>query len=215
MQPETKNFRADEAWGISLIGLESINPATLEAYNKQQSLDDIEEGIRRFHDYGVRIHGMFVFGSDSDTVQTIRDTVDFALKMRIDSVQFLMLTPLPGTPLFKQLESEGRLITKEWDLYDGHHAVFQPALMSPEQLQEESFKAFKRFYSMSHIFQNTMLTGWGSSLYRGVGWWLVKRFEKQNRWYDQILERLQNKSSRSVPLIYRRIPINQEGKLKG
>jgi hypothetical protein len=86
--------------------------------------------------------------------------------------------------------------------------------MSPEQLQEESFKAFKRFYSMSHIFQNTMLTGWGSSLYRGVGWWLVKRFEKQNRWYDQILERLQNKSSRSVPLLYRRIPINQEGKLK-
>jgi hypothetical protein len=59
-----------------------------------------------------------------------------------------------------------------------------------------------------------MLTGWGSSLYRGVGWWLVKRFEKQNRWYDQILERLQNKSSRSVPLLYRRIPINQEGKLK-
>jgi anaerobic magnesium-protoporphyrin IX monomethyl ester cyclase len=199
---------------IAYIGLESINPATLKAYNKQQSLDDIEEAIRRFHDYGVRIHGMFVFGSDSDTVQTIRDTVDFALKMRIDSVQFLMLTPLPGTPLFKQLESEGRLITKEWDLYDGHHAVFQPALMSPEQLQEESFKAFKRFYSMSHIFQNTMLTGWGSSLYRGVGWWLVKRFEKQNRWYDQILERLQNKSSRSVPLLYRRIPINQEGKLK-
>jgi hypothetical protein len=157
---------------------------------------------------------MFVFGSDNDTVETIRETVDFALEARIDSVQFLILTPLPGTPLFEKLESEGRLITKDWELYDGHHVVFQPAKMSVEQLQEESFKAFKRFYSLKNIFQNTLLTGWGSSLYRGVGWLLVKRFEKQNRWYDQILERLKSSSPRTVPLLYRRIHVMEQGSLE-
>ncbi|NLX91489.1 MAG: radical SAM protein [Firmicutes bacterium] len=199
---------------IVYIGLESINPATLKAYNKRQSVEDIRNSIRRFHDYGIRVHGMFVFGSDEDTVQTIRETVDFALETRIDSVQFMMLTPLPGTPLFEKLESEGRLLTKDWELYDGHHVVFQPAQMSPEELQEETVKAMKRFYSLRHVFQNAFLTGWGSVLYRGVGWFLVRRFEKHNRWYDQILDCFQKKcSNRTVPLFYRRLQVKKTGNL--
>lgn len=196
---------------IAYIGLESINPATLEAYNKKQSVEDIRECIRRFHEYGIRIHGMFVFGSDEDTVQTIRETVDFCLETRIDSVQFLMLTPLPGTPTFKQLEAEGRLLTKEWELYDGHHAVFQPAKMSAEELQEETIKAMKRFYSLRYVLQNTCLTGWESSLYRAIGWLLVRRFEKHNRWYKQVLDYLQKNGTGTVRLFYRRIQINKEG----
>ena len=197
---------------IVYIGFESINPLTLEYYNKKQSVEDIRKCIQKFHEYGIRIHGMFVFGSDQDTVETIRETADFALEMRIDSVQFMILTPLPGTPLFKKLDSEGRLLTKDWELYDGHHVVFQPAQMSAGELQEETVKAFKRFYSVKNIFQNFMLTGWGSALYRGLGWWLVKIFDKQNRWYRNALEQLQNKSvsTRAVPLLYRRIQVSKQ-----
>lgn len=188
---------------VVYIGLESINPATLEQYNKQQTVEDIIYGIRRFHQYGMRVHGMFIFGSDSDTVQTIRDTVDFALKAKVDSVQFLTLTPLPGTPLFELLESEGRLLTREWELYDGHHVVFSPALMTPEQLQNETVKALKKFYSLQNFFRNYALTGWSSALYRGVGWWLVRHFERKNRWYPQMLRKMQNQEPRPVPLLYR------------
>ena len=188
---------------IVYIGLESINPATLEQYNKQQTVDDIIYAIQRFHEYGIRVHGMFVFGGDSDTVQTIRDTVDFALEAGVDSVQFLTLTPLPGTPLFAQLEREGRLLTKEWELYDGHHAVFQPAQMTPEQLQEETLLAFKRFYSLRNLFKNHAVTGWGTVLYRGLGWWLVRSFERKNQWYSRQLKQLQNQDPRPVPLLYR------------
>lgn len=186
---------------IVYIGFESINPATLEAYNKQQSVEDIRNCVRRFHDFGIKVHGMFVFGSDSDTVQTIRDTADFALDTRIDSVQFLTLTPLPGTPLYERLDAEGRLLTREWELYDGHHAVFQPALMTPEQLQSETIKAFKRFYAFRNIFKNVFLTGWGTSLYRGVGWWMVRHFERHNR--CRTLKQMQNVSPRPIPLLYR------------
>jgi hypothetical protein len=183
--------------------LESINPATLERFNKQQTVEDIIYGIRRFHQFGMRVHGMFVFGSDSDTVQTIRDTVDFALEAKVDSVQFLTLTPLPGTPLYQQLESEGRLLTREWELYDGHHAVFNPALMTPEQLQDETVKAFKKFYSVQNLFRNCALTGWSSALYRGIGWWMVRHFERKNRWYYPMLRKMQNLEPHPVPLLYR------------
>lgn len=185
------------------IGLESINPATLEQLNKQQTVEDIVYGIERFHQYGMRVHGMFVFGSDSDTVETIRSTVDFALAARVDSVQFLTLTPLPGTPLFQQLEAEGRLITREWELYDGHHAVFQPARMTPEELQTETLQAFKRFYAARNIFKNCALMGWKTALYRGVGWWMVRHFERKNRWYPHMLQEMQSQEARPVPLLYR------------
>jgi len=59
----------------------------------------------------------------------------------------------------------------------------KPARDVPEQLQQETENAFKRFYSFRHAWQNVAVTGWGSSLYRLMGWWLVRRFEQKNRWY--------------------------------
>lgn len=197
---------------IVYLGLESINAETLQAYNKRQSVEDIADAVRRFHAFGIRVHGMFVLGSDMDTVETIRGTVDFALQLRIDTVQFLMLTPLPGTPLFEKLEQQGRLFTRDWELYDGHHAVFQPARMTAEELQEETVRAFQRFYSYKHILQNIFFTGWPSALYRGVGWLLVKRFVKENRSYRLFLGQFQNEESRRIPLLYRRVEALQGNK---
>ncbi len=130
------------------IGFESINPHTLEAYDKRQTLEEMEEGIRGFHQAGVRLHGMFVFGSDEDTVETIRQTTRFAKRNRLESVQFLILTPLPGTRFYNEIDAEGRLLTHRWNLFDGHHVTFQPRRMSLYQLQRETFCAMRRFYSL-------------------------------------------------------------------
>ena len=188
---------------IVYIGFESINPDTLKGYNKQQTVDDIKESIRRFHKYKIRIHGMFVFGGDADTAETIRETADFALEAKIDSIQFMMLTPMPGTSFFNQLESEGRVITHDWSLYEGQHAVFMPVLMSPEELQTETVKALKKFYSLSNIFKNVTSTGWSSALYRLIGWGLTRHFAYRNRWYVQFLKNQQYSSARPVTLFYR------------
>ena len=129
------------------VGFESVNPATLEEYHKQQDVGQIKESIRILHGYGIKIHGMFVFGAEHDTVQTLRDTVRFALKNKIDTVQFMMLQPLPGTPLFARAEEEGRILSRDWSLYDGHHALVRTAGMAPYTLQLETFRAMARFYS--------------------------------------------------------------------
>ncbi len=176
---------------IAYVGLESINPETLESYQKKQTVEDIKECIRRFHDYRIRVHGMFVLGSDSDTPETIRETAEFALETRIDSVQFMVLTPLPGTVLYQQMEEEGRILTRDWELYDGMHVVFQPARMSPQELQQGMYQAYRHFYAHRNILSNLFLTGWQSSYYRAVGNILINRLTPYYKWYVQALIRLQ------------------------
>ncbi len=173
--------------GQVYIGFESINPETLEGYNKKQDIEEIKESVKKFHSKDIRVHGMFVFGGDGDTRETIRETVDFALRARIDTVQFLILTPLPGSRQFDQMVEENRLLTRNWELYDGHHVVFKPKKISAEELQEETVKAYKKFYSFWNWWNNVTLTGISSALYRGIGWWIVRRWEKQNRWFKPVL----------------------------
>jgi radical SAM superfamily enzyme YgiQ (UPF0313 family) len=136
------------------IGFESINPKTLLAYDKKQSIDDIKHSIERFHSYGICIHGMFVLGASDDNVFTIKNTAKFAEDMKLDSVQFLVLTPLPGTDTYDELKEKGALISDDWRLYDSHHVVFKPDNMSPYELQVEAFKAMGRFYSWKNSFRH-------------------------------------------------------------
>jgi radical SAM superfamily enzyme YgiQ (UPF0313 family) len=138
------------------VGFESINPQTLALYNKQQKLEDIVNSIKILKKASINIHGMFVFGGDTDDVDTIRSTQKFAKRLGINSVQFLMLTPLPGTPVFKDLMQQNRLIHTDWDKYDAHHAVFEPKLMTPFELHTETLKAMAGFYSWGTILKNLM-----------------------------------------------------------
>ncbi len=151
---ELVRLMAESGCHTLYIGFESINPATLQAYNKKQGLEDIINCIRTIKDYGLHIHGMFVLGADTDTVETIRQTADFATKHRIDTVQFMILTPLPGTPLYFDLAQEKKLLHTDWSKYDAHHVVFKPALMTPATLQIETFRAMARFYSWKYILRH-------------------------------------------------------------
>ncbi len=129
------------------IGFESVNPKALEEYNKQQTVEQIADSIQAFHAYGIPVHGMFVLGCDADTPETIEATVRFAIEREIDTVQFLTITPLPGTDFYAQMEAEGRILSYDWSLYDGHHVVIQPLHMTPYELQMASFQAMLRFYA--------------------------------------------------------------------
>lgn len=154
------------------LGLESINPQTLKEYNKRQDIEQVVEAIQLLHRYGIRVHGMFVFGADNDDVKTIRDTVRFALRHQIDTVQFLILTPTVGTRDYQRMEAEGRLIPEmkgKWELYDGHHVVYRPTRLSPYQLQMETLKAMRRFYSLWQCLR-TMVTPSFCLSVLAIGW---------------------------------------------
>jgi len=136
--------------GRVYIGFESINPSTLRSLKKAQTPADISRAVSVLHKFGISVHGMFMFGSDSDDSSVIGETEAFVKKSRIDSVQYMILTPLPGTELFRQMESSGRLIHRNWDHYDAQHVVFWPERFSPFDLQQFMVDSFKDFYSFTN-----------------------------------------------------------------
>ncbi len=152
--PELLRLMADAGCHTLYIGFESINPKTLEAFNKRQALSDIVNCIRTVKEYGIHIHGMFVLGADTDDVDTIRRTADFAVRCGIDTTQLVALTPLPGTPFFHEMKETGRIIHTDWSKYNIQHVVFRPAQMTPETLQSETMKGMKKFYSWKYILKH-------------------------------------------------------------
>jgi radical SAM superfamily enzyme YgiQ (UPF0313 family) len=129
------------------IGFESVNPGALQEMKKNLSVEEMQTAIRELRRRKIHIHGMFVLGFDSDTPASVHSSVSFALAEKIDSAQFLILTPLPGTELYRSLESEGRILDHRWDTFDGHHVKFRPIGFSPWTLQKAQIDAHARFYS--------------------------------------------------------------------
>jgi hypothetical protein len=169
------------------IGFESINPRTLEAVRKHQSPDQMRGAIRAFHRHGIHIHGMFIVGADEDMPGTAEQTRRFARRMGIDSVQFMMLTPLPGTETYRELEQSGRLITKDWRLYDGSYAVFDPYRMTAWDLQVETHRAYRRFYSWFSVLKKAIGLDFAFAAIRWHARQIVLRSRKRIEEYNRIL----------------------------
>jgi radical SAM superfamily enzyme YgiQ (UPF0313 family) len=133
------------------IGFESINDETLRAMHKSQTRSDIEQAIATIRRNGISIHGMFMFGDDRDTPESMRSTVDFAIDHHIETVQFTIITPFPGTQYYGEITGSNRLLHRRWDYYNGMYVVFRPVAMSPTRLQRETMKAYERFYSLRRL----------------------------------------------------------------
>lgn len=141
------------------VGFESVNPRTLEDLRKRQTVDDILRSVRVFHKRHIRVHGMFILGNDSDEANVFRATTDFVCRHKIDTVQFNVLTPLPGTPLFRRLAGEGRLLHRQWRYYDGLHVVFRPKNLTAGELQQGVVSCFSDFYTYTHALGDAFTTG--------------------------------------------------------
>jgi radical SAM superfamily enzyme YgiQ (UPF0313 family) len=172
------------------IGFESINPETLKLYKKGITPAQIEEGIKILHKYNIKVHGMFVIGADTDTRESILATLDFSKKMKIDSVQFLILTPAPGSKIFQEFLKEGRIFTTNWDYYDGHHVVFYPKNMSPFELQELAFKLFEGFYSYKGAIKYLLKLDWIHATIHFLGTKLTKKARKERKEFTKNLSKI-------------------------
>ena len=134
------------------VGFESIVPESLEEMHKRcNRVEDYLRNVRRIHERGIMVNGSFVFGFDHDDDDVFDRTVDFGIEARLDTITFTVLTPYPGTTLYKRLEAEGRIFDRDWSHYDTTRAVFTPARMSPEALEAGYFHAYERFYSWPSI----------------------------------------------------------------
>jgi len=129
------------------VGFESVSGESLRLMRKGQSPEDLERTVRVFHQYGIAVLGMFILGHDTDSADVMRQTMEFCRKSRVDFVQYTILTPLPGTSLYRRLEGERRLLHRDWKYYDAMHAVFTPKQLSASELQKFMIRCFGDFYS--------------------------------------------------------------------
>jgi len=135
-----------------LIGLESVTKDGLGAIHKRfNDVAHYPRLVRKLHDHGIGLNGTFVFGTEGDDASVFARTVDMVQELRIDLPRYAIVTPFPRTPLYSDLEREGRIVERDWSLYDVEHAVFEPRQMSRERLEEGLEWAWRETYKASAI----------------------------------------------------------------
>jgi radical SAM superfamily enzyme YgiQ (UPF0313 family) len=172
--------RAAEAGLRSIfVGFETLTPENLKRSNKRQNLGrDYKAVADRLHSLGIMINGSFVFGMDDDGEDVFRRTVDWAMEHGITTATFHIQTPYPGTQLHCRMQREGRMLTRDWNLYDTRHVVYRPARLSPEALKAGYDWAYREFYRWSSIARASLHHGTlkhqAKHFFYAAGW---KRFE--------------------------------------
>jgi radical SAM superfamily enzyme YgiQ (UPF0313 family) len=139
------------------VGFETLNTSNLHQSNKKQNLGrSYTDAIKRLHSLGVMINGSFVFGLDDDDEDVFKRTVDWAVENGLTTCTFHILTPYPGTRLYQNMEKQGRILHRNWDLYDTRQVVYKTVGLDAHQLKQGYDWAYKSFYSWSNILKASM-----------------------------------------------------------
>ncbi len=177
------------------IGFESIDNDVLKGYKKSQTADEIEKAINIIHEFDIEIHGMFMFGSDFDTKEIFKNTVRFCKKNHIETLQFMVLTPFPGTKVYEDMDRAGRLLHKNWNYYDALHVVYKPKNFTPKELQDYMIRSFEEFYSFTHtigdalVVASTIPSSVRLTLTRLFARHIISKWKRINRDYVSFLGR--------------------------
>ena len=140
------------------VGFESLSDANLvDARKKTPRTDDYARRVELLHDNGIQVNGSFVLGFDHDRPDVFEKTVSWIEANRLECATFHILTPYPGTPLFRQMESEDRLLHRNWTKYDTAHVVFRPRHMTVEQLAAGYAWCYRRLFSSRSIWRRRPL----------------------------------------------------------
>ncbi len=139
------------------IGFESVDDDTVRNAGKRQNKPrKYAEIVRMLADHGIAVWGSFIFGLDEDRATSFERTVDFCIEAKLTMALFALLTPYPGTQLYKRLVAEGRLTKERWWLSADHDAgapFYRPLQLSREELRDGWVKAWQRMYSLSAIYR--------------------------------------------------------------
>lgn len=158
--PEAPQLLWDAGMRIAAIGFESQNDDTLKEIGKTTTAAQNLAGARALRAAGIRILGMFMVGLDHDTPESVRESLEFA-KAECDYAQFFAVGPVPGTKFAAAMAEQGRILTKDYSLYDGQHVLIRPVRFSPYELQQETIDMTREFYSLDPLMERVRKTVFG------------------------------------------------------
>ena len=156
LRSDEKLLQASQEAGCEqwLIGFESTNQETLKSIGKKTNkVEDYASAVKKIKEYGMAIMGLFMFGFDTDTKDVFDSTLEAVCTMDLERAGFSIVTPYPGTPLFDELENEGRILTRDWSKYNLRNVVFQPKNMTVDELLDGRESIVKEFYSLPNCLR--------------------------------------------------------------
>jgi radical SAM superfamily enzyme YgiQ (UPF0313 family) len=167
------------------IGFESLTDDNLaDAHKKTPKTSDYARRVRMLHDVGIQVNGSFVLGFDHDGEDVFERTAEWVEANRLECATFHILTPYPSTPLFRQMEAKGRLLHRNWALYDTAHAVFRPKRMTPEQLEQGYAWIYQRLFSHASIWRRRPEDWRAVPLYIAMSY----LYKRSNRFWHQLIK---------------------------
>ena len=137
-----------------LIGFESISQDTIDSVGKKTNkVKEYMKAVKNIHDNKMAVVGSFIFGFDTDSLSVFDETLKMIKELEIDVADFCVLTPFPGTSIYKKFKDENRILTYDWSKYNLKTPVFQPKNMTPEELKQGLIKMYYEFYSTKYTLK--------------------------------------------------------------
>lgn len=167
------------------IGFESLSDQNLsDSQKKTPKTSDYARRVRMFHDCGIQVNGSFVLGFDHDRKDVFARTAEWIEDNRLECATFHILTPYPATPLFRQMEAEGRILHRDWTLYDTGHAVFRPKHITPHELEQGYAWIYQRLFSHSSIWRRRPEQWQAVPLYLAMSY----LYKRSNRFWHLLIK---------------------------
>src|ERR1700704_4193742 len=167
------------------VGFESLTDENLaDAKKKTPKAGDYARRVRMLHDNGIQVNGSFVLGFDHDRKDVFTRTAEWIEENRLECATFHILTPYPATPLFRQMEAEGRLLHRDWSFYDTAHAVFRPRHMTPEELEQGYAWIYQRLFSHRSIWRRRPADWHAVPLYLAMSY----LYKRSNRFWHLLIK---------------------------
>ncbi len=172
------------------IGFESLTDTNLKRAGKRcPPADDYARRVRIFHDHGIQVNASFVLGFDHDTPDVFQRTASWVDDNRLECATYHILTPYPGTPLFRRMEAEGRILHRDWSRYDTANCVYQPRHMTPAQLEEGYAWLYRHTFSARSIWQRRPRDPVAAAPYLAQAW----LYKKNNALWTRLIRARQVK----------------------
>ncbi len=182
---EFLRLAAESGCKALFMGLESVNQPSLARVSKDHNqVAAYKRLMETMHEYGIAVQAGIMFGFDEDDRDVFARTVDLMGEIGLDNATISLVVPYPGTPLYSRLESEGRILDRDWRHYNGKtHVVFRPARMTPDELMSGYEWAKGQFYSLSNIVRRLAIsrTGLWWNLPRNIGYHFGRPSESRSR----------------------------------
>ncbi len=189
---EVLALMAESGCKLIFIGIESETVEGLEDTNKtlntRMGFDKYTEAFNKIHKYGMAVIGSFIFGLDSDTVEALEHRKNYILSQPIDAYQTGILTPLPGTKMYREYEEQGRIIKnnypEDWQYYSIEDVVMKPGKMDAETLSLTMKSIWFDLYSKKTILRKFMSTLRATRSTAAAGWAISSNFTYRNMGID-------------------------------